>query len=141
MHSSPCRQQHLSFSCGFGNSNKQAHTHQGAQRNIQLCLTCGVIRGRKEKERLGSTIDARLNGFANQWCQGDTSSQEVLYLKALSALLVKGVAATEKLVSGLEIEKSSPVFGESSLQGRVGSVEFLGTPPLRLFDTYSNAFH
>lgn len=109
---------------------------------ISNCVSRAVLYGgRKEKDRLAATIDARASVFASEWCKGDERCQEVLYLRALSALLSKGLAATEKLVSGIGVEMSSTVFGESDLQGGVGSVEFNREPPLRLFDAYSNAFH
>ena len=106
------------------------------------CVSRAVLYGgRKEKDRLAATIDARAVSFARDWCKGDENAQEVLYLKALSSLLVKGLTATAKLISGAEIEKSSSVLGESVVEGGVGSVGFPGAPPLRLYDTYTNAFH
>lgn len=107
---------------------------------VSNCVSRAVLYGgKKEKDFLSATIEESAEDFANKWCRGDTSAQEVLYLKAISLLLRKGLAATEKQISGLEIEKSSAVLGESNLQGGVGSVE-INSPSLRLFDAYTNAF-
>ena len=95
--------------------------------------------GKKEKDFLSDVIKGSAEAFTKKWCRGDSGTQEVMYLKAIAMLLRKGLAATEKQISGLEMEKSSRILGESDLQGGVGSVE-MKSPSLRLFDAYTNAF-
>lgn len=107
---------------------------------ISNCVSRAVLYGgKREKDFLAQTITNQTSAFASKWCNSDESAQEILFLKALSMLLLRGLAATEKLISSFEMTKSSSILGESRLEGGIGSIS-LSPPPLRLFDTYTNAF-
>lgn len=107
--------------------------------SVSNCVSRAVLYGgRREKDALAQTIEGMAGPFADEWCGSDRGAQEVLFLRALSMLLSKGLAATEERISSVTTGEGA-IFGESRLEGGVGSVE-LAQPALRLYDTYTNAF-
>ena len=90
-----------------------------------------------EKQLIATSLDDILDEYANIWTKGDMNSQEVLYLKALILFMREGLAATEPAIFSSDV--LSPQVRDSAVSGGIGHIT-INQPPLRLYESYRNAF-
>lgn len=100
---------------------------------------CMLYGSNVEKNALAESIDARLPGFMDEYFENEKMEdvQEGIYLQALNHLLRYGLASAQEQITGAY--SNTGQFGESIVEGTIGQVQ-LDNPPLRLYDSYTNAF-
>ena len=131
---------------------------------ISNCVSRAMLYGtRSDKSFLADALESMIPEFVFEWCEGNETSQEVLYLRALAMLLRESLSSVEAAVT-FSGPPSSNTFGFSNISAGVTS--FIGTntawvdrtedvsrsggsstssstlsrPNLRLHDAYLNAF-